>query len=168
MVESGELSKEMEPKQRTPSVIARLMGLDEMPPQQPVHKQQRVLSENYLRKTASIGLRERRSCYEGGSFRRNVETSQEYKDVFEVPEIPKMYYKHRIQSVPKGRTNSSMTEAKLACMKQKLTNAKCLSMDKKFQHLKEFDDVLEELDSNNDLLLRYFWQVRFFVYQTHP
>ncbi|KAF4393621.1 hypothetical protein F8388_023425 [Cannabis sativa] len=43
----------MEGKQ---SVIARLMGFDEHQPLEAIHKPQRVLSENYLRKVASIGV----------------------------------------------------------------------------------------------------------------
>lgn len=61
----------METKQHEDSVIARLMGFDEVPPQQTIHKRQRVLSENYLRRSASIGLRE------GSSFHL-------VKDVFDV------------------------------------------------------------------------------------
>ncbi|CAL5401644.1 unnamed protein product [Camellia sinensis] len=33
-----EMSKEMESKRQPPSVIARLMGLDRLPPQQPLHR----------------------------------------------------------------------------------------------------------------------------------
>lgn len=55
----------MEGKQNTASVIARLMGLDELPPQQPFHRQQKVLSDEYLRKTASIGMLEKSSLHVG-------------------------------------------------------------------------------------------------------
>ncbi|KAA8539407.1 hypothetical protein F0562_026099 [Nyssa sinensis] len=147
----------MEPKQQTPSVIARLMGFDKLPPQQPVHKQQRVLSENYLRKTASIGVRERRSCHEGRSFGIDVEKWQEHKDAFVVPEMLKMD-KHSILTVQKGKAKSGMTEAKLAFIRQKFTESNRFSMDEKLQHSEEFDEVLEELDSSNGFLLRYFQQ----------
>lgn len=52
----------MENSQNTPSVIAKLMGLDEMMPpwKQPVSRQQRVLSDNYLQKSGSIGKRSRK------------------------------------------------------------------------------------------------------------
>lgn len=50
----------MENSQSTTSVIAKLMGFDETPPhQQPVSRQQRVLSDNYLQKSGSIGKRSR-------------------------------------------------------------------------------------------------------------
>ncbi|XP_022745920.1 uncharacterized protein LOC111296117 [Durio zibethinus] len=82
------MSKNMESKSTTPSVIARLMGLDELPYQQPVkkQKQQRVLSDNYLRKVASIGVWEKRSCDEHRSFRFSMEEQKEFKDAFEVIE----------------------------------------------------------------------------------
>ncbi|KAK7273107.1 hypothetical protein RIF29_14153 [Crotalaria pallida] len=51
----------MESKRETPSVILKLMGLDEVPPQLPVRDMQKVLSEKYLQKVASIGVRKKRS-----------------------------------------------------------------------------------------------------------
>ncbi|XP_022765238.1 uncharacterized protein LOC111310244 [Durio zibethinus] len=79
------MSKNMESKPTTPSVIARLMGLDELQSQQPVKKQkrQRVLSENYLRKVASIGVLEKRSCDEHRSFGFSIEEQKQFKDAFE-------------------------------------------------------------------------------------
>ncbi|CAI9773101.1 unnamed protein product [Fraxinus pennsylvanica] len=56
-------------KPQVESVITRLMCLDEQQPLHPIHKQQSVLSENYLRKTASIGLREGSSFFIGNSRR---------------------------------------------------------------------------------------------------
>ncbi|KAF8396725.1 hypothetical protein HHK36_018354 [Tetracentron sinense] len=61
-----ELSKQMESTRRPPSVIARLMGFEGLPPQQPVHKHQK-----------------------GSSFGKSVKKQQEFKDVFEVLETSK-------------------------------------------------------------------------------
>lgn len=66
---------------RTPSVIAKLMGFDDLPPQKPSHKQHRVLSEDYLRKTAAIGLQVKRSFYEDRSSKKKVQKQQEFKYV---------------------------------------------------------------------------------------
>lgn len=90
-------SNEMETKHRTPSVIAKLMGFDEPPRQQPVHKQQRVLSESYLQKTASIGLRAKRSFDNGRSKKVKIEKQQEFNNVLEVPKLLKND-KHHTQS----------------------------------------------------------------------
>ncbi|KAL5569155.1 hypothetical protein UlMin_025730 [Ulmus minor] len=54
----------MKSRQTAPSVVARLMGLDELPPQEPPQKPKRVLSENYLRKVASIGVGRKRPSHE--------------------------------------------------------------------------------------------------------
>ncbi|KVI04966.1 uncharacterized protein LOC112525481 [Cynara cardunculus var. scolymus] len=52
----------MATEQNKPSVIAKLMGLDEVPSkQQPVYRHIRVFSENYLQKSASIVSRQKRS-----------------------------------------------------------------------------------------------------------
>ncbi|KAM7494961.1 hypothetical protein LguiB_029570 [Lonicera macranthoides] len=65
----------------TPSVIAKLMGFDELTRQQPNHKQHRVLSEDYLRKTAAIGFQVKRSFYEDRSSKKKVQKQQEVKYV---------------------------------------------------------------------------------------
>ncbi|XP_039037303.1 uncharacterized protein LOC120174571 isoform X1 [Hibiscus syriacus] len=83
------MSRKTESKPATPSVIAKLMGLDELQSQKPANKQrklQRVLSENYLRKAASIGAWEKRSFGECSSFRFSVEETKGFKDAFEVIE----------------------------------------------------------------------------------
>ncbi|XP_044461699.1 uncharacterized protein LOC123193016 [Mangifera indica] len=73
------MSLKMESKLGTPSVLARLMGLDEPSHHQPVQKKQRVLSDNYLRRVASIGVSEK--CH---SFRLSFEEKKEFKDGSEV------------------------------------------------------------------------------------
>ncbi|GMP68709.1 hypothetical protein CsSME_00028240 [Camellia sinensis var. sinensis] len=108
----------MESKQGPPSVIASLMGLDELSPQKPVCKPHRVLSENYLRKTASIGLLEKRSYHERRSFRVTYEEQEELMDAFEVRNIPTMD-KHYIQSIQEVRANTTMTEVKKSFVRQK-------------------------------------------------
>ncbi|GLT50887.1 hypothetical protein SLA2020_243420 [Shorea laevis] len=74
---------------RMPSVLARLMGFDELPAQQPLkkQKQQRVLSDNYLHKVASIGVWEERSSNENHPFRFSIEDQKELNGVFQVIEL---------------------------------------------------------------------------------
>ncbi|PON91481.1 hypothetical protein TorRG33x02_127640 [Trema orientale] len=79
----------MEAKQSTPSVIARLMGLDELPPQEPVQKPYRVLSENYLRRIASIGVGKKRSFRERHLSRTTLEEKNESKEVCQVAKLLK-------------------------------------------------------------------------------
>ncbi|OVA18260.1 Protein of unknown function DUF3741 [Macleaya cordata] len=149
-----ELSKEMESRRRPPSVIARLMGLDALPPQQPIQKQQKKFSENYLKRTASIGFVEKNSSHEGRSFRMNKKEPQEFKDVFEVLESSHAG-KQGNPSAPKETVNSKVSESKMEFIRQKFMDVKRLSTDEKLQHSKEFHDALEVLDSNKDLLLKF-------------
>ncbi|XP_073042050.1 uncharacterized protein [Primulina eburnea] len=61
------------------SVIARLMGIDELPHQQPLHKYQRVLSDGYICKSASVGIRQGSSLRIGRSRETNNEMLQGVK-----------------------------------------------------------------------------------------
>ncbi|XP_010260032.1 PREDICTED: uncharacterized protein LOC104599262 [Nelumbo nucifera] len=151
---ADELSKEMESRRRPPSVIARLMGLDAMPSPQPVRKQQKKFSENYLQKTASIGLHEKSPPYNVQSFRMDSNKQHEFKDVFEVLETSKMSKKSN-PTVQKGKANFKQTDEKMALIREKFMDAKRLSTNEKLQHSKEFHDALEVLDSNKDLFLKF-------------
>ena len=119
----------MESKERMSSVIARLMGLDELPPQQPVQKQQRVLSEYYLQRVASIGVREKRSYHERASFRISSEEQKELGYNFRVVETLNRCKQHN-QSVEGGKISSSSSEEKMAFIRQNFSDAKCISVDK--------------------------------------
>lgn len=124
-----DLSIKMESKERMSSVIARLMGLDELPPQQPVQKQQRVLSEYYLQRVASIGVREKRSYHERASFRISSEEQKELGYNFRVVETLNRCKQHN-QSVEDGKVSSSSSEEKMAFIRQNFSDAKCISVDK--------------------------------------
>ncbi|BBG97921.1 hypothetical protein Prudu_007184 [Prunus dulcis] len=80
--------------------------MDESPPQPHVQKQRRVLSDNYLHKVASIGVREKRHL-----FRLKVDW-KEFKDVFEVVETLKADKLDNL-SVQKGKTYTGFSEAKM-------------------------------------------------------
>ncbi|KAJ4971058.1 hypothetical protein NE237_004157 [Protea cynaroides] len=150
-----ELSKDMESKRRPPSVIARLMGLDALPPQQPAHEQSKIFSENYIKKTASIDFQEKNPPHEGRSSRKkHHKEPQEFKDVFEVREASKAE-KQSNPSIQKGIANTKRSDAKMSFIRQKFMDAKRLSTDEKLQQSKEFHDALEVLDSNKDLLLKF-------------
>ncbi|KAK3023305.1 hypothetical protein RJ639_043655 [Escallonia herrerae] len=83
----------METKQHTSSVIAELMGLDELLPRQTIPKQRRVLSEDYLRKTASIDLLEKRSFYKDHSIRQKIEKQYDFEVL---PVMDKMHDKQYV------------------------------------------------------------------------
>ncbi|GMI96486.1 TON1 Recruiting Motif 19 [Hibiscus trionum] len=144
-----EMSKESVSRRRSPSVIARLMGLDGLPPQQPGRKQQKGIESS------------REKVYEGSAFhsrqssRKSSKDEQEFKDVFEVLDALKM---ESAGFSPQGTANSNLSDAEVAFIRQKFMEAKRLSTDEKLQDSEEFNDTLEVLDSNSDLLLKLFQQ----------
>jgi hypothetical protein len=75
----------MESKNETSSVILKLMGLDKVPSEHhPVRNRPRVLSEDYLQKVASIGLRKKRSSHQRRSFGTSTGENKESNNVFKV------------------------------------------------------------------------------------
>ncbi|ONI03272.1 hypothetical protein PRUPE_6G247900 [Prunus persica] len=151
-----EMLRETEPRRRSPSVIAKLMGLDGLPPQQPAHRQQKSISENCLQRTRLVEKEERSSmCYDRRSSRKNSKEQQEFKDVFEVFEASKVEGR---SCSSRGNANSKLSDAEMAFVRQKFMDAKRLSTDERLQDSKEFHDALEVLDSNKDLLLKFLQQ----------
>ncbi|KAL7165941.1 hypothetical protein ACSBR2_036749 [Camellia fascicularis] len=59
-----EMSKETESKRWPPSVIARLMGLDGLRRQQPLHRQHKGFSETYQQWTALVSSQRDGKPYE--------------------------------------------------------------------------------------------------------
>lgn len=143
----------MESKPRTPSVVARLMGFDESPAKQPVGKPRRVLSDNYLWKSASIGLLDRRPYHDCRSFKGNYERGQVFT-VFEVPQMQTVD-RQRNQSIQGRNLNPSTTEVNESFIRNNSTDAEHLSMDEKFQYsIVSSHLLLEKLDSDSNLLLK--------------
>ncbi|CAL5389624.1 unnamed protein product [Camellia sinensis] len=150
-----EMSKETESKRRPPSVIARLMGLDGLPPQQPLHRQHKGFSETYRQWTASVSSQRDGKPYERQSNRKDSMAQQECKDVYEVLETSNV----ERSSYPAKRTiNSKLSEAEMAFIQQKFMAAKHLSTNDKLHNSKEFCDMLDMLDANKDLLMKFLQQ----------
>lgn len=151
-----EMSKETESKRRSPSVIARLMGLDGLPLQQSACKQQKGISENYIQSTRTVEKGQKSSMpYNHRSSRKSSREEQEFKDVYEVLETSKA---GNCSHASQGTANSKLTDAEMAFIRQKFMDAKRLSTDEKLQDSKEFHDALEVLESNKDLLLKFLKQ----------
>ncbi|KAM5560010.1 hypothetical protein ABKV19_021263 [Rosa sericea] len=152
-----EMLRETESRRRSPSVIAKLMGLDGMPPQQPItHKQQKGILENRHQRTRSVEKEHRSGmCNDHRSSRKNSKEQQEFKDVFEVLETSKV---ESCSYSSRAAANTKLSDAEMAFVRQKFMDAKRLSTDEKLQDSKEFHDALEVLDSNKDLLLKFLQQ----------
>lgn len=106
----------MEGKQHTQSIIAKLMGVEELPPKLPLpnNKKRRVLSENYLEKMASLGFREKSSILVGRSTRINTQKQEEVLKVFETQMQHTYIHEKSSQSAAKAKiqkyTNSVVKE----------------------------------------------------------
>lgn len=151
-----EMSKETESKRRSPSVIAKLMGLDGLPPPQPAQKQQRRSSEHQIKRKNSVDKAQKSGKFDDRcSSRRSSKDQQEFKDVFEVFEPSKLENSH---CSLEGASNSKLTDAEMEFIRQKFIDAKRLSSDQKLQDSKEFHEALEVLDSNKDHLLKFLQQ----------
>ncbi|KHG20894.1 Afadin [Gossypium arboreum] len=129
-----EMSKEIESRRRSSSVIARLMGLDGLPPEQ--------------KRAEGAGFYNRRSS------RRNLKEEPEFKDVFEVSKMERSGGGYSSL----GTVNSKLSDAEVAFIQQKFMEAKRFSTDEKLRDSEEFDDTLEVLNSNTDLLLKFLEQ----------
>ncbi|KAH6802586.1 hypothetical protein C2S51_034032 [Perilla frutescens var. frutescens] len=150
-----EISKDVESKRKSPSVIARLMGLEGLPSPRNVHRQQKKFPENSQQKNVSITNQRNIQPHEGRASRRSSIDQQEFKDVYEDLEASHVVNR-RCSS--RWTANSFLTKPEMELIQQKFMDAKRLSTDEKFQGSKELDDTLEMLDSNKDLLLKFLGQ----------
>ncbi|CAF2094994.1 unnamed protein product [Brassica napus] len=137
-------------KRSSPSIIARLMGLDGLPPP---HREPKPL-ENQQRMTKARG---KQTYGDHESLRKRSMDEERFKDVFEVMDADKgksstsLYQKRR-------SVNANLTEAEMAFIRHKFMEARRLSTDEKLRYSKEFNETLEALDSNKDLLFKFLHQ----------
>ncbi|CAA6655376.1 unnamed protein product [Spirodela intermedia] len=137
MLIAHEMSKETENKQKPPGVVARLMGLDALPAQQPAASPHNIHLPQMRRESLVRGQQEK-------SAQQDV-----CKDVYEVwPQQPQPSY-CRDQQLPLP------SEKRMDLVRQKFMEAKRLATDQRLLQSKEFQDALEVLSSNRDLFLKF-------------
>ncbi|KAL4021769.1 hypothetical protein IC575_020585 [Cucumis melo] len=153
---ADEMSKETEMKKRSPNIIAKLMGLDGMPPTRCANNRQKCPSEGSSPRCISKEKVGRRGTYfDGQVTKRSSKDQQEFKDVFEVLETSKT---GQSRNPDQGTGYFEVTESEMAFIRQKFLDAKRLSTDEKSQDSREFHDALDALESNRDLLLKFLHQ----------
>lgn len=147
-----EMLIEKESSHHSPSLVAKLMGLDTVAPPLPqqVHKQRKNV-ETSFKSVSSTGFH--------GKFVQSMEHSclhscnnQEFKDIFEVMETTK-FKGQKNQSTRKERQSSKGSETEKKFLRQKFMDGKRLSSNEELHNTKKFDDALEILHSNKDLFL---------------
>ncbi|KAJ6711042.1 M REDUCTASE II SUBUNIT GAMMA putative (DUF3741)-RELATED [Salix koriyanagi] len=158
-----EMSKEVESKHNPPNLVAKLMGLDTFPHQQPIAAAaQRSHSRGHSRRSLShSGIfveswDEDHSCLDKRmpSEGRPCHEQSECKDVYEIWQQSQRTTV-RDNSPQKGNHNENVNTKKMALVRQKFLEAKRLSTDEKGRQSKEFQDALEVLSSNKDLFLMF-------------
>jgi hypothetical protein len=142
-----EMLKEVASNQNSPSIVAKLMGLDSLPRQQQGSDARRTHSRGYSLNHLDLPSADWQQEH-------RFHDQDEYKDVYEIWHQSPKANKVREKSPQKGRINDSCNEKKLELVRQKFVEAKRLATDENLRQTKQFQDVLEELSSNKDLFLK--------------
>uniref|UniRef100_A0A803PGC9 DUF4378 domain-containing protein n=1 Tax=Cannabis sativa TaxID=3483 RepID=A0A803PGC9_CANSA len=165
MLIDQEMSKEIESRSEPPNVVAKLMGLDAFPRQQPHPSLQRSNTNNYSKPPFGHSGKPLGSWEQEDGFSENrmqfdvhhCSERNECKDVYEVWQQPENKNCIKDKSPQKERHNNANTnDRNMALVRQKFLEAKRLVTDEKLQQSKEFQDALEVLSSNRDLLTKFF------------
>ncbi|KAL8236375.1 hypothetical protein R6Q59_017456 [Mikania micrantha] len=144
MLIAQEMSKEEVPKQSSPNLVARLMGLDDLPQQHQLGSASCRSNVRRLRSRSHSGPIE--------SMQNGHDEFNQYKDAFELWHPSCKTYG---DSPQKGRKcKESKNEKIMALVREKFIEAKRLSTDEKLRQSKQFQDALEVLSSNKDLFLK--------------
>ncbi|KAL3531157.1 hypothetical protein ACH5RR_010479 [Cinchona calisaya] len=155
-----EMSKEVDSKHNPPSVVAKLMGLDAFPQQQPDLAKQRRHSRVYSRSLSETPLSYWQ--HDKGFWDLQVQDKfhhcpqhDECKDVYEIMQQSPKPNCARDKSPHKGRCDETPNDRKMALVRQKFIEAKRMSTDEKLRQTRQFQDALEVLNSNKDLFLKF-------------
>ncbi|KAI3694363.1 hypothetical protein L1987_77328 [Smallanthus sonchifolius] len=160
MLIAQEMSKEeiSVPQRNPPSLVAKLMGLDDVP------QRQHLGSASCRSNVRGSGSRSR--SHSGSlDFIQEHEEVNQYKDVFETWQQSCKTYGGSPQ---KGSNyKESKNEKNMALIREKFMEAKRLSTDEKLRQSKQFQDALEVLSSNKDLFLEFLQEPNSLFSQHH-
>ncbi|CAI0393897.1 unnamed protein product [Linum tenue] len=159
-----ELSREVDSNQKPPNLVAKLMGLDALPHQQPDSGALTSHTKGYSRRSLSHSgiLLE---CWESD---QNFSDKEMQCSVHHCPEQNEckdttyevwqqcLTKELRDGSPQKRRPDGNMNDRKMALIRQKFMELKFLATDEKGRKSKEFQEALDILSSNRDLLLKFF------------
>ncbi|KAG9145875.1 hypothetical protein Leryth_021337 [Lithospermum erythrorhizon] len=153
-----EMSKEIDSVHNPPSVVAKLMGLDALPPQQADTAAQRSHSMSHSRSHSDTSPYLKEDGYFGIELAHEVAQhpgQRDYKDIHEIWQKSRRSNCSRDKSPSKGRYDDAANEKKMALVRQKFMEAKCLATDEKLRQSKQFQDALEVLSANKDSFLKF-------------
>ncbi|KAG6472968.1 uncharacterized protein LOC122028780 isoform X1 [Zingiber officinale] len=160
MLMSQEMLGDIEFGQKPPSVVARLMGLDSLPMQQPVLVDQNVRNKGHLfddlaelqpHRQKEVDCFDKFMVCDSQSFIHG----ETFKDVYEVQQPPQKSVWIEKQSLQKERFDDNSYQRRMSLVRQKFNEAKLLATNEEFIDSKEFQDAVEVLNSNRDLFLKF-------------
>jgi hypothetical protein len=163
MILAKEISEELELKKKPPSVVARLMGLEDDLPAQgaALHSAKRNLKKSRLNgdlAEPNRPLQPRDQYYSSnttGNMHIGPKETVEFKDVYEVSEERFRTYHLQDQMFSKGTPSRSKTDIRMEIARQKFVEAKRFATSDKLLNSKELQEGLEALSSNRDLFLKF-------------
>ncbi|XP_062216008.1 uncharacterized protein LOC133916381 isoform X2 [Phragmites australis] len=152
MLIDEEFSKDVNARHISPGAVGRLMGLDSLP-SSGTHNQQRY-TQSHAPNTSAGSSHDLHGLYEDIPHRRS---SDDIKDVLEVMEAanPKMHWSPRSRNGNTSSRSDKMDSADIDFIRQKFMDAKRLSTDESLHMSEEFNETLDALVSNSDLLLEF-------------
>ncbi|XP_047310062.1 uncharacterized protein LOC124913692 [Impatiens glandulifera] len=148
MLIAEEMSKEAETMIKSPCLVAKLMGLDALPQSQLDSSAQITHSRGHSRSYSANSLGSWQQ--DNGYFPEHVK----YKDAGDTWKPFQKSFR-RDKSPEKDKHNEGVDERKMALVRQKFQEAKSLATDERLRQTKQFQDALDVLSSNKDLLLKF-------------
>ncbi|KAK7279466.1 hypothetical protein RJT34_24519 [Clitoria ternatea] len=170
------MSKEKDSKHILPNVVAKLMGLETLPRGEPNLSMEKGHRKDYSQHMyGPIGLPFKHWQPEDGLLDKEMfhevhqNTEQvSYKDVYEIW-LQSQRASHIKGKVPeRGRWSEDVDGKKMALIQQKFMEAKRLSTDERLRQSKQFEDALEVLSSNSDLLVRLLDSQNVYEFYSSP
>uniref|UniRef100_A0A0D3FXQ7 DUF4378 domain-containing protein n=1 Tax=Oryza barthii TaxID=65489 RepID=A0A0D3FXQ7_9ORYZ len=157
-----EMSKGVESKRKPPSVVARLMGLDDdLPAKEPALQSSRrnLRRSHSLDNLATTNRPQQQQEQHYSRTTPNIhigpKETVEFKDVYEVSEDPLKRHHILGQNFPWERSSGNKSDTRIEAVRQKFMEAKRLATNENLIHSKQFQEALEVLSSNRELFLKF-------------
>ena len=155
MLLEKEMAKEVESKRRPPSVIGRLMGLEEDLPTEEsiVHHTKVDLTRDLNASNKTLhGKEHHQSIRLKTQDHQSIDETIGYNDVYEVSEQQSGTSYFQDQTSLKGWPSENKSK-QFDIVQEKFIKPKCFAMEEKLLHIKELQEALEVPCSNKDLFL---------------
>ncbi|XP_050910749.1 uncharacterized protein LOC127125933 isoform X2 [Lathyrus oleraceus] len=176
MLMDQEMSKEVVSKHNPPNVVAKLMGLEALPQGKrnlPVERSPGGDCSQHMcgHSGTSFNHRQLDDRFMDKEMLHEIHPNREqvaYKDIYEIWLQSQRTSNVNDKTPERGKWAEDVNEKKMAFIRQKFMEAKRLSTDERLRQSKEFDEALEVLSSNNDLLIRLLDSQNLYERQSTP